>query len=169
MIIAIIGASGSGKGHICDYLEYRYPNKFQQIDVTAIIRKYITKNDAVGRKLFAYRKAKKYIPDDFIYEIVKTEVINALDSGKIVVLNNYPRTVELAKKFEIVHRIDFVLFLKNTYETMKKRLDNRRICSVCGTVTNVLYDTKAKYGICRKCGGMLEARIDDEVEYVEKK
>lgn len=39
----------------------------------------------------------------------------------------------------------------------------------CGNVTTVVQDTKAKYGICRKCGGVLAVRNDDNEESIKKK
>ena len=90
------------------------------------------------------------------------------------ILDGYPRTIEQADFLDNVlwklkKKIELVLNLIADEETIVKRLTQRRMCSKCGALYNLLTMKPKKKGICDKCGSTLIQRKDDEPETVKRR
>ncbi len=62
-----------------------------------------------------------------------------------------------------------VLYLKLEHAEIIKRLSNRRTCSSCGAIYNIVSVPPKVEGICDKCGGTLVQREDDKEEAIGKR
>jgi len=96
--------------------------------------------------------------------------------GKLdgILFDGFPRIVSQAEYFDNFlsqkgQKLDLVVYLTLPREEVFKRLINRRICSQCGKVFNILTNPPKVEGICDFCGGALVIREDDTPEKINKR
>lgn len=66
-------------------------------------------------------------------------------------------------------RIDVVLSLEVSDETIVERLSGRRLCAACGNPYHVKYNPPKDGSRCDKCGGELIVRKDDDPAVVKSR
>jgi adenylate kinase len=67
-------------------------------------------------------------------------------------------------------KLDGVLKIEVSRETLLKRLSGRRVCKACGAGYNVNTGLNSKKeGVCDKCGGEVIQRTDDQPATVENR
>ncbi len=81
-----------------------------------------------------------------------------------------PRTIPQAEALEQMGvRIDVVLSLEVSDETIVERLSGRRLCAACGNPYHVKYNPPKDGSRCDKCGGELIVRKDDDPAVVKSR
>jgi adenylate kinase len=84
-------------------------------------------------------------------------------------LDGFPRNLEQAGVLdeglaELGDDLDYVIYLEVPRQALLDRILNRRFCSVCGEIYNLLTEPPRTPGVCDKDGGALVQRKDDTQE-----
>ena len=110
------------------------------------------------------------VPDDVTNRIVFKR-LNGSDCGKGFILDGYPRTINQAEALDTYLeenglKIDCVIDLMVSSETILKRVKSRMLCATCGTSYNTVTNPPKKAGVCNNCGHLLSTRDDDDEQTV---
>ena len=161
MNFIFLGPPGAGKGTqaqlICKKLG------IPQISTGDMLRAAIAAQTETGLKAKSYMDAGALVPDAVVIDIVKDRLADA-DCQKGYILDGFPRTVEQAKARGAIAKIDAVVNIAVSDESLVKRLSGRRVCPVCGapySVDKLNGETK-----CAADGATLIQRDDDKPETV---
>ncbi|MEM3731546.1 MAG: nucleoside monophosphate kinase [Candidatus Bathyarchaeia archaeon] len=166
MNAVIFGPPGSGKGTYASRLQSKL--NVEVIATGDIFRKIIKEETDLGRKVREYVEKGLLVPDDLVIEVLKQR-INKIPRGKGFILDGYPRTLEQAKAFEKIAKVDVIIQLVVPEWIIIERLSSRRICKNCGEVYNIRYLKPKRDMLCDKCGGPLYQRSDDTPEVIRKR
>lgn len=171
MRLVLLGAPGSGKGTQAEQIcrEFDLPH----ISTGDILRQAVRDGSPLGLEAKGFMDRGELVPDNLILDLIR-ERFKSPDAQKGFLLDGFPRTVDQAQGLEDMLlgqnlKIDLACSLNVEREELIKRLTSRRICSGCGAIYNLLFQTPQKEGICDKCGNKLEQRVDDQRQTVENR
>lgn len=168
MQLIIFGPPGVGKGTLSDLLANKY--KIPHISTGDIFRNEIKSGNS---ELIQYVEKGLLVPDLVVNKIIEKGLKEESYKNGFI-LDGYPRTIEQADFLDNVlwklkKKIDLVLNLIADEETIVERSTQRRMCSKCGGLYNLLTMKPKKKDICDKCGSTLIQRKDDEPETVRRR
>ena len=168
MQLIIFGPPGVGKGTLSDMLAEKY--KIPHISRGDIFRAEIKSGNS---ELIQYVEKGLLVPDSVVNKVIEKGLKQEPYKNGFI-LDGYPRTTDQAQFLENVlwklkKKIDFVFNLTAPDDMIVGRMTQRRQCSKCGTVYNLVTMKPKKKDICDKCGGDLVQRKDDEEETVRKR
>lgn len=167
MNLILLGPPGAGKGTQAEILSKRLG--IDTISTGVMLRSAIREKTELGRLAEGYINEGKLVPDEVVVGIVK-ERLSQEDCKKGFILDGFPRTTAQAEALtETGIRIDKVLSLEVSDETIIERLSGRRECSKCGTPYHVVYKPSEAGDKCAECGGELIQRADDNEETVKNR
>ncbi len=164
MNLILFGPPGAGKGTqgeiICETL------KIPTISTGAMIRAAIKDGTELGKQASELIKTGALVPDEVVVGIVKERLAQS-DCANGFILDGFPRTIPQAEALEQLGvKIDCVLSLEVTDETIVERMSGRRSCPGCGATYHVKYNPSADGKTCDSCGTELTLRADDKPETV---
>ena len=162
----IFGAPGSGKGTYASRLQTKLG--VEVISMGDIFRELMNEESDLGREVKHYVENGLLVPDEIVVEVLKKR-LSTIPAEKGYILDGFPRTLEQAKTFETIAKLDVILLLLVPDWMIIERLSSRRICRNCGTVYNLRFLKPKVEGICDKCGGPLYLRSDDNPEVIKKR
>ena len=162
--VVMLGPPGAGKGTQAERLSRT--RKLPKISTGDILREAVHAGTEVGRIARATMEAGNLVGDDVMIAIVEHR-LNRDDARRGFVLDGFPRTVVQAQALD--RMIDgrgplVVLDMVVPEDVLVQRLASRRICGQCGSNAAPEW-TDA----CKKCGGALVTRVDDEIEIVRER
>lgn len=160
MKIVLLGAPGSGKGTLSEYLIEKY--NFDHISTGNLFRKVIAENLKHVEELKTYLLSGALVPDDLTNKLAKEEIQTLEKQKKSFILDGYPRNIDQALFLDNLLTIDKVIYINVSEDSIIKRLTGRRTCSTCGKIYNIYYMPPKKDGVCDIDGGLLLQRKDDE-------
>ena len=171
MIVIMLGAPGTGKGTIAGFLSKDLG--IPQISTGDIFRKNISEKTELGRLAESYISNGKLVPDDVTVKLVEDRLKDE-DAKNGVILDGFPRTVAQAEALDKIlansnKRVDITINLTTPEEEIIERVVNRRICSKCKRVYNLVLNPPKNDGICDDCGSNLIAREDDNEETIKNR
>lgn len=158
MNIVLLGAPGAGKGTQAAKLVVE--EGLCHISTGDILRDAVKNETELGKKAKQYMDAGELVPDDLIIDLMR-ERIQEPDTAKGVILDGFPRTTTQAVALdgmlnELSRPLDAALLIDVDPEVIVKRLSSRRMCRECGAI-----GTAADGNVCKKCGGEMHQRDDD--------
>jgi adenylate kinase len=160
MNLVLFGPPGSGKGTQAERL--RSQLKLRHLSTGDLLREAVAAKSELGKKVESVlmRGAILAVRED------------ASLSGWL--LDGFPRTVGQAKGLdellaETGSKIDTIVVLDATRDSVIERLSGRRTCTQCKTVYHVKYNRTRVDGVCDKCGGNVVQREDDRPETIAKR
>ena len=143
MNIVIFGPPGAGKGTQSKFIVKKF-NLFQ-LSTGDLLRSEIKNETALGKKINEIVKSGSLVSDDIVSELIKNTVSKNSYSNRII-FDGYPRNLKqvenlknILKKFN--QKIDLVIKLVVSLDSIKKRIGGRVTCSKCGKI----YNTYLKY------------------------
>ena len=168
MQLIIFGAPGVGKGTLSDMLAEKY--KIPHISTGDIFRSEIKSGNS---EMIEYVEKGLLVPDSVVNKIIE-KGLKQENCKNGFILDGYPRTIDQAEFLEnvmwkIKKKITFVFNLAASEEVIVGRSTQRRICSNCGSLYNLVTMKPKKKDVCDKCDGQLIQRKDDEEETVRKR
>jgi adenylate kinase len=173
MNIIIVGPPGAGKGTQADRLS-RMLN-VPHIASGDFFRAELRAGTALGLKAQTYLDQGMLVPDELTTSMI-LERISRDDCAAGVVLDGYPRTLPQACALDAAfategkqRRIDLVLLLTVSEQTVLHRMVDRISCANCGKVYNLRYMAPKVAGICDRCGHALYVRSDDKIATLQER
>jgi len=163
-----LGAPGAGKGTQAALLSEKLG--IPHISTGDMLREELKKGTSLGLKVKAFMAKGELVPDEVILEVMK-ERLEEKDCEAGFILDGFPRTLVQAENLDVLleeinKKIDRVVKIKVSKETVVKRLSARLVCPRCGADYNLETRPPRQAGICDLCGGILEQRIDDRKDVI---
>ena len=172
MRLVLLGPPGAGKGTQAKVLSNKL--HLPHISTGDIFRGAKASGTELGNKLADYMNRGVLVPDDMVNQIVadRLKKDDIKDAGFI--LDGYPRTSAQAESLdsalnEAGIKLDLVVYMKTTKNTIISRLTGRRVCKECGSIFHTTNIPSKKEGVCDFCGGELYQRDDDKEATVLKR
>jgi adenylate kinase len=160
--IVFIGAPGSGKG--TQSREFIEKHSFVQLSTGDLLRSSISQGTSLGLKAKSFMDEGKLVPDQVMIGIVD-DFLNS-QSGKSVIFDGFPRTVEQAKYLDSMllqkdNKLKNVFYFKIDPSVLIERLTGRRVCSNCGEIYHIKSKPSKVVEKCDLCDGVVVHRSDD--------
>lgn len=166
MKLIIFGPPGAGKGTQAQLLMERLG--IPHISTGDLLRRAKREGTELGMVAKNYMDAGKLVPDALIIELTEMRIKEA-DCEKGYILDGFPRTLTQAKTLDNLDEIDMVLDIEIEDAIIIERLGNRRTCTKCRSIYNVVGKPPKIEGICDVCGKSLYQRADDNIETVKER
>jgi len=163
MRIVMLGAPGSGKGTQAQRIQKDHG--LPQISTGDLLRKAVADKTPLGVKAKKVMDAGELVSDDIVLGMIK-ERIGQPDAKRGFVLDGFPRNTSQADSLDtllagLTLKLDRVVLMDLDFEILMKRLTGRRTCSKTGAVLNIYFSPPEDLEACRKAGGELVQRDDD--------
>jgi adenylate kinase len=163
MRIVMLGAPGSGKGTQAQRLEADY--RLPQISTGDLLRRAVADRTALGLQAKAAMDAGELVADRIVLGMIEERVARP-DAAAGFILDGYPRNESQARDLEVVLgqlglSLDCAVLMDVDFDILMKRLTGRRTCSANGKVLNIYFSTPEELEECRRAGGELLQRDDD--------
>ena len=154
----------AGKGTFSDYLEKEFG--YLHFSTGSILREKSQQDESLKKIL----ESGELVKDEIILPLVE-EVIKTREKSKPFILDGFPRTLQQAKKLDIIlsglEIVDVVvIFIDVEKDTLIDRVVGRKVCSKCYQSYNLnILEYKPKVvDVCDRCGHRLITRSDDNLE-----
>ncbi|MCR9205554.1 MAG: nucleoside monophosphate kinase, partial [Halobacteriovoraceae bacterium] len=163
--LILLGAPGSGKGtqaaRLVEELGYGH------LSTGDLLRKEIKSGSELGKKVTGIMEAGKLVDDQTVLELLNA---NCDLSSNAYIFDGFPRNGDQAKALDDVVLKEVkarAVYFEIDLDLLAKRLTNRRTCSGCGAIYNLISKAPKKEGVCDLCGSELNQRKDDNEETVK--
>ena len=170
MNIIIFGPPGAGKGTQSKFIVKKY--NLYQVSTGDLLRQEIKNKSEVGSKIASIVNAGSLVSDDIVSQLIESTINKEYLKDKII-FDGYPRNISQAKNLNFLlkkhnQKIDLVLKLSVSLDSIKKRISGRSICSMCGKIYNEFFNPAPQNGEC--CSSKyLQKRGDDTSEVAIKR
>jgi adenylate kinase len=166
--LIILGAPGSGKGTQAAKLT---DLGFSHISTGDLLRKEIAKGSELGQKVSGIMSRGDLVDDNTVMALLKA---NCEVDRISYIFDGFPRNVAQAEMLEaelLAGRKTLAVYFKIDLSVLADRVVNRRTCSSCGEIYNLLTKAPRVEGVCDKCGASdsLKQRKDDSYEVVSNR
>ena len=168
MRIILLGPPGAGKGTQAGMISKK--KNLPHISSGNLLREAVENGTSIGVKAKGYIEKGLLVPDQIAVDVIKERILKNDCTGGFI-LDGFPRTLAQAKVLDemllgLNNKIDVVIYMTASKESIVQRLSGRRICSNCGANYHVSYVPSLMNGICDRCGGKLNQRSDDKQETI---
>lgn len=163
MRIVMLGAPGSGKGTQAQRLQQEHG--ILQISTGDLLRRAVADKTPLGLKAKAVMDAGELVSDEIVLGMIEERIARP-DAAAGFALDGYPRNSKQAEDLEAVLaknglKLDAAVLMDVDFDILMKRLTGRRTCSATGKVLNIYFSSPKELEECRKAGGELVQRADD--------
>jgi len=163
MRIVMLGAPGSGKGTQAQRIQQDHG--LPQISTGDLLRRAVADKTPLGLKAKAAMDAGELVSDQIVLGMIKDRIAQP-DAKRGFILDGFPRNRAQADSLdgvlaELGLKLDGVVLMDVDFEILMKRLTGRRTCSKTGAVLNIYFSPPEELEACRKAGGELLQRADD--------
>ena len=168
MRIVFLGPPGAGKGTQAETISKK--KKIPHMSSGNLLREAVEAGTETGIKAKYYIEKGLLVPDQIVVDIIKDRIVRD-DFKAGFILDGFPRTLSQAKVLDemlekLGNGLDIVFYFSVSKESVVLRLSGRRVCVNCGANYHIKYVPSSREGICDKCGGKLNQRVDDKLETI---
>ena len=168
MRIVMLGAPGSGKGTQAQRIQKEHG--LPQISTGDLLRKAVADKTPLGQRAKKAMDAGELVSDDIVLGMIKERIAQP-DAKRGFILDGFPRNTSQADSLDALLAslkltLDRVVLMDVDFEILMKRLTGRRTCSKTGAVLNIYFSSPAELEACKKAGGELLQRKDDNEETI---
>jgi adenylate kinase len=168
--VILLGAPGAGKGTVAQYLLDNY--NVVHFSTGNLLRNEVKNNSDIGKKVQEILGSGGLVGDDIVNEVVQANLLNALNTGSVVLLDGYPRTVDQAKFLDAIDGVCSavrVIEIEVDHEIVVSRNAKRVVCAKCGATFGADQVAISGSSVCERCGGNLTKRADDDETVVRRR
>jgi adenylate kinase len=163
MRIVMLGAPGSGKGTQAQRIQKDHG--LPQVSTGDLLRRAVADKTPLGQKAKKAMDSGELVSDEIVLDMIKERLAEA-DAKRGFVLHGFPRNTSQANSLDallaqLTLSLDRVVLMDLDFDILMKRLTGRRTCSTTGAVLNIYFSSPAELEACRKAGGELLQRDDD--------
>jgi adenylate kinase len=163
MRIVMLGAPGSGKGTQAQRIQLDHG--LPQVSTGDLLRRAVADKTPLGLQAKAAMDAGELVSDQIVLGMIKERIARP-DAKNGFILDGYPRNRAQADSLdgvlgELKLKLDAVVLMDVDFDVLMKRLTGRRTCSKTGQVLNIHFSSPEDLEACRKAGGELLQRDDD--------
>ena len=128
MNLVIFGPPGAGKGTQSKFIVKKF-NMFQ-LSTGEFLRKEMSENTSIGKRISSVINAGNLVSDHIVSDLIE-KIISKNEYKNRIIFDGYPRNINQAKNLDYLlnkykQKIDIVLKLSVSLETIKKRILERR-------------------------------------------
>jgi len=171
MRIVMLGAPGSGKGTQAQRIQKEHG--LPQISTGDLLRKAVADKTPLGLQAKKAMDAGELVSDDIVLGMIKERIAEG-DAQRGFILDGFPRNTSQADSLDALLaglklKLDRVALMDVDFDILMKRLTGRRTCSKTGAVLNIYFSSSAELEACKKAGGELVQRADDNEETIRNR
>ena len=171
MRIVMLGAPGSGKGTQAQRIQKEHG--LPQVSTGDLLRKAVADKTPLGLKAKKVMDAGELVSDDIVLGMIKERIAQP-DANRGFILDGFPRNTSQANSLdallgELKLKLDRVVLMDVDFDILMKRLTGRRTCSATGAVLNIYFSLPAELEACKKAGGELVQRKDDNEDTIRNR
>mgnify|MGYP003579655190 CR=1 FL=1 len=171
MRVVMLGAPGSGKGTQAQRIQKDYG--LPQVSTGDLLRKAVADKTPLGLRAKAVMDAGELVSDEIVLGMIKGR-ISAADAKRGFILDGFPRNTSQADSLDTLLatlelKLDGVVLMDVDFDILMKRLTGRRTCSKTGAVLNIYFSSPAELEACKKAGGELLQRKDDNEDTIRNR
>jgi adenylate kinase len=170
--LILFGPPGAGKGTQSKLLVDTLG--IPQISTGDMMRTERKSGSELGQKFDEYMTKGLLVPDELVIELLRKR-LSQPDAAQGAIFDGYPRTVDQARALDAMlagmdRKIDRVIALEVSEDTIVDRISGRRSCEACGQVYHVRYNPPPDSGPdghggrCGNCGSDRIVQRDDDRE-----
>jgi len=168
MRMILFGAPGSGKGTQAKNM--MRDRNIPQVSTGDMLRAAAASGTKLGKQVKSIMDSGQLVSDDIMLDIIK-ERLDEPDTAEGFVLDGFPRTLAQAEGLEDLldsmgKPLDAAVLMDIDFDILLKRLTGRRTCSATGKLLNIYFSSQEEIEDCRKAGGELVQREDDNEETI---
>ena len=128
MNIVIFGPPGAGKGTQSNFIVEKY--KLHQLSTGELLRKEIKNKTELGQQIVSIINSGNLVSDKVVSDLIEKHISDKNYKNRLI-FDGYPRNLTQVKNLETLlikydQKIDFVLKLSVSLETIKKRISERK-------------------------------------------
>lgn len=157
----MLGPPGAGKGTQAD--RFAAKHGIPKISTGDMLRDAVKAGTEVGLRAKAIMDRGELVSDEVIIAVVR-ERLDKDDCTSGFILDGFPRTVAQAQALDgLMNGRDPLIVIDITVpeDELVRRLTTRLICQNCGSNAEGVPLSEMATAKCRKCGGGLKQRADD--------
>ena len=165
MNLVIFGPPGAGKGTQSKFIVNKF-NLFQ-LSTGELLRNEIINKTKLGSEISSKMNSGNLVSDSIVGGLIEKFISNKEYKNRLI-FDGYPRNKSQADNLNILlkkydQKIDLVLKLSVSIDSIKKRISGRSVCSICGKIYNEFFNPAPQNGDC--CASKyLQKRSDDTLE-----
>ncbi len=161
MNIVLFGYPNSGKGSLSQKL---IDCSFVHISTGDLLRKEVKNNGKYAHMIKYCLDNGKFVDDSIVLDILKNQ-LSLISNNSNLLLDGIPRTLNQCEELEKLIKIDYAFELVCPKNIIIDRAKNRLVCDKCKRTTSKLIEKD----FCSVCGGNLLARVDDNIDLLNKR
>jgi adenylate kinase len=167
--LIMLGPPGAGKGTQAE--RFAKIHGIPKISTGDMLRESVKAGTEIGLRAKAIMERGELVSDDVMIGIVQ-ERLDMPDAREGFILDGFPRTVAQAQALDrLMATRDALVVIDITVpeSELVRRLGSRMGCEDCGTNAEGIELSKMDTARCRKCGGRLKQRSDDNEAVVRER
>jgi adenylate kinase len=160
--LIMLGPPGAGKGTQAE--RFAVAHGIPRISTGDMLRAAVKAGTDIGLKAKTTMDRGELVSDDVMIGIVR-ERLDQADAQSGFVLDGFPRTVVQAQALDELMKGRgplIVIDINVPEDELARRLGSRLVCERCGTNAEGVSLAQMSSTPCRKCGGRLKQRTDDD-------
>jgi adenylate kinase len=164
--LIMLGPPGAGKGTQADRVAHS--RRIPKISTGDMLREAVRAGTEIGLRAKAIMDRGDLVSDDVIIGVVR-ERLDKDDVRNGFILDGFPRTVAQAEALDgLMDGRDplVVIDIAVPEDELVRRLGSRLVCANCGANAEGVEPSQAATARCKKCGGPLKQRADDNASVV---